>query len=125
MELNVEDDVAGFLGVLIKRHQNNTIELLQTGLVDRVVIAMGLDGSNPKETPAEYGALPADKDGELCNEGFNYASIVGMLMYLSHSRPDIGFALHQCARYTHNPRRLHELALKRIGRYLLGTREKD
>jgi hypothetical protein len=48
-----------------------------------------------------------------------------MLMYLSgHSRPDIGFAVHQCARYTHFPRKSHEEALKHIGRYLLGTRNR-
>jgi hypothetical protein len=45
-----------------------------------------------------------------------------MLLYLSgHSRPDIAFAVHQCARYTFCPTRRHELALIRIGRYLKGT----
>eukprot|EP00956_Cyclotella_meneghiniana_P038962 scaffold163319_cov36-Cyclotella_meneghiniana.AAC.1 len=45
-----------------------------------------------------------------------------MLLYLSgHSRPDIAFAVHQCARYMFNPTCRHELALIRIGRYLKGT----
>lgn len=45
-----------------------------------------------------------------------------MLLYLSgHSRPDIAFAVHQCARYTFKPTRRHEQALVRIGRYLKGT----
>jgi hypothetical protein len=48
-----------------------------------------------------------------------------MLMYLaSNTRPDIAFAVHQCARFTHCPRRSHEQALKRIARYLKGTRER-
>ena len=48
-----------------------------------------------------------------------------MLLYLSgHSRPDITFAVHQCARYTFCPKRKHELALIRIGRYLKGTMDK-
>jgi hypothetical protein len=48
-----------------------------------------------------------------------------MLLYLSgHSRPDIAFAVHQCARFTFNPTRRHEVALIRIGRYLKGTMEK-
>jgi hypothetical protein len=44
-----------------------------------------------------------------------------MLLYLGHSRPDISFATHQCARYTHSPKQSHKDALKRIGRYLKGT----
>jgi hypothetical protein len=48
-----------------------------------------------------------------------------MLLYLSgHSRPDIAFAVHQCARYTFSPTKKHINALKCIGRYLKGTRDK-
>ena len=55
----------------------------------------------------------------------NYASVVGMMLYLcGHSRPDISFAVHQCARYTFAPKRSHEKALIRIGRYLKGTADK-
>ena len=49
-------------------------------------------------------------------------SVVGMLQYLyGHSRPEIGFALSQVARYSWDPKRSHELALIRIGQYLKGT----
>jgi hypothetical protein len=123
LDFNVESDVAGFLGVLLTELDDGKIELTQTGLTDRIISSMGLDDANPKETPAEYGALPANKDGDPCNEGFNYPSVVGMLIYLaSNSRPDIAFAVHQCARFTHHPRLIHEQALKRIGRYLLGAK---
>jgi hypothetical protein len=47
-----------------------------------------------------------------------------MLLYLGHSRPDIAFATHQCARFTHSPKQTHENALIRIGRYLKGTMNK-
>ncbi|KAG7361168.1 hypothetical protein IV203_036268 [Nitzschia inconspicua] len=47
-----------------------------------------------------------------------------MLGYLqANSRPDITFAVSAAARFTHSPRRSHEEALKRIGRYLKGTLE--
>ena len=72
MKLSVEDDVAGFLGVHINCREDGTIELLQTGLIDQIISAMGLEGTNPKSTPAEYGSLPVDKEGEPCNESFNY-----------------------------------------------------
>jgi transposase InsO family protein len=125
LDLEVESDVSGFLGVLIDRREDGSIELTQTGLTDRVITSMGLEGANIKKTPAEHTGLGADIAGEPCNETFSYPSVIGMLMYLaSNSRPDIAFAVHQCARFTHNPRRSHEIALKRIGRYLLGTRKR-
>ena len=125
MDLEEESDVAGFLGVHIKNNSNGTIELTQTGLIDRIIKALNLEDRPGKETPAEFGALPKDVNGELRNGTFSYASVIGMMLYLSgHSRPDITFAVSQCAKFTHSPTRLHEKALERIGLYLKKTREK-
>ena len=56
---------------------------------------------------------------------FNYASVVGMLLYLAgHSRPDIAYAVNCAARYMFCPKLSHEQAVKRIGRYLKQTRDK-
>ena len=47
---------------------------------------------------------------------------MGMLLYLTGStRPDIAYAVHQCARFCHDPKRSHEQAVKHIVRYLLST----
>ena len=126
LDLNVEDDVAGFLGVHIARQEDGKIELTQKGLTERVIAALGLEStSNIAATPAETRALGADLEGAPCQETFSYPSVVGMLMYLANTtRPDIAFAVHQCARFTHNPKRSHEVAIKRIGRYLVGTKDK-
>ena len=126
LEIEPEQDMAGFLGVLIdKNNEKGTYTLTQTGLIERIVTNLNLEGANHKQTPAEFGTLSADKDGERCNKPFNYSSIVGMLSYLSgHTRPELEFSVHQCGRYAHNPRAIHETAIKRIGRYLVGTRDK-
>jgi hypothetical protein len=48
-----------------------------------------------------------------------------MLLYLAgNSRPDIAFAVHQVARFSHDPKESHGVAIKRIIRYLKGTRDK-
>jgi hypothetical protein len=48
-----------------------------------------------------------------------------MLTYLTGGvRPDIAMATHQCARFSTIPMRSHELAVMRIGQYLLSTKEK-
>ena len=54
----------------------------------------------------------------------SYASVIEMMLYLaSNTRPDISFAVHQCARFTHNIKVSHETAVNRICGYLQGTKE--
>ncbi|KAL7475748.1 hypothetical protein ACHAW6_006117 [Cyclotella cf. meneghiniana] len=100
------------------------ITLFQLGLAKQVFKAVGLCSSNSTaiSTPAETSPLPKDAEGAPASGAFNYAAVDGMLLYLSgNSRPDIAFAVHQCARYTFQPTQRHELALIQIGRYLIGT----
>ena len=59
----------------------------------------------------------------MYQDKWKYSSIIGMLLYLCNSRSDIAFAVHQCARFTHNPKRSHEKAILHIC-YLKGTKEK-
>jgi hypothetical protein len=76
------------------------------------------------DTPATE-CLGKDEHGDPPQGNFNCSSIIGMLWYLhKHSRPELGFACSQVARFTFNPKRSHELALIRIGQYLKGTRDK-
>jgi hypothetical protein len=75
--------------------------------------------------PAKAKPLTPDEDGEGPQGSFSYASVVGMLLYLSgHSCPDIAYTVNCCACYMFNPRLSHKKALKRIGRYLKATRDK-
>jgi hypothetical protein len=73
-------------------------------------------------TPAIRDPLVKDLDGDPPEGTYSYASVIGMIQYLhSHSRPDIAFAVSQCARFIHHTNRSHEQALERIGQYLKGT----
>eukprot|EP00804_Cyclotella_cryptica_P011187 CCRYP_007719-RA/>CCRYP_007719-RA protein AED:0.37 eAED:0.29 QI:0/0/0/1/0.5/0.33/3/0/977 len=104
-----------------------TITLLQTGLTKPIIeaVSMCISFSTPINTPAETSPLSKDDSGNPASGSFNYAAVVGMLLYLSGQlRPHIAFAVNQCARYTFKPTRRHELALIWIGRYLKGTMEK-
>ena len=63
--------------------------------------------------------------GPPFNESWKYATVIGMLLYLaSNFCPDISFAVHQCAQFTHALQHSHAIAVKRILRYLQGTKEK-
>ncbi|GJY03068.1 putative ribonuclease H-like domain-containing protein [Tanacetum coccineum] len=63
--------------------------------------------------------LLKDEDGEEVDVHM-YRSMIGSLMYLTSSRPDIMFAVCACARYRVNPKVSHLHAMKRIFRYLKG-----
>ena len=81
---------------------------------------------NVKPTPTKSeGPLGSDVNGRPASKLWSYASVIGMLLYLaSNLRPDIAFAVHQCARFSHRPMKVHEDADKRIVWYLVGTVEK-
>ena len=113
IELEVEEqDVAGFLGISIKR-SGNTIKLSQEGLIKRVVDTLRIGHLPRQYTPASAVPLVKDPDGDPPNAEYNYASVVGMMQYLqAHSRPEISYDVSQCARFTHCPRRSHEVALE-------------
>ncbi|GJT24257.1 integrase, catalytic region, zinc finger, CCHC-type containing protein [Tanacetum coccineum] len=81
----------------------------------------GFDSCTPIDTPmAERPNLDEDKGGKLIDPT-RFRGMVGSLMYLSASRPDIVFAVCMCARYQAKPTEMHLTAIKRIFRYLKGT----
>ena len=102
MLLEQEDDVAGFLGVKMAKTDNGKIKLTQTGLIDCVIEALGLDPKllTLKWTLAESKPLIKDKDSDPMQSSFSYSSAVGMLHYLlGHTLPHIAYAMNCCARY--------------------------
>jgi hypothetical protein len=127
LDLNIEEDTADFFGVHVGKNPNGSIELTQIGLTDRIISTLGLeqDKSTGKSTPSEYGCLGTNADDDVCDETFNYRSVAGMMQYLSgHIRPDIAFPVSQCDHFSSNPKQAHDVALNRIGRYLLQTRDR-
>ena len=123
--LRDEGSVSAFLGIQIEKTGSATFELTQTGLIAKVLAATNMSDCNGCDTPATSDPLHVDKDGEVFDETWRYDSVIGMLMYLaSNTRPDIAYAVHQAARFTHNPRRSHANGIKRILRYLKKTQTK-
>jgi hypothetical protein len=63
-------------------------------LTKRIIEALGLNTkySTAKSMPANTNALGKDLDGPPASGDINYASVIGMLLYLNHCRPDISFA---------------------------------
>lgn len=123
-----EGDLQDFLGVNINRKKDGTIHLTQPHLIDQILKDMRLDDDNvkTKATPGSSSKiLGAHPDSPEFDKAFNFRSVIGKLNYLERgSRPDISYMTHQIARFTSSPRKEHGDALKWLGRYLKGTRDK-
>ena len=124
-ELKCAGEVNDFLEIRIEKLGKKQFNLTQSGLINKTLSHSKMESCKPVSTPAVTTPLGRDIDGKTFSESWDYASIVGMLMYLGqNTRPDIAFAVHQCARFTHSPRHSHAVGVKRIIRYLQGTKDK-
>ncbi|GKA01438.1 hypothetical protein Tco_0674103 [Tanacetum coccineum] len=92
----------------------------QDKYVGEILKKFGFTEVKTASTPIEtQNPLLKDKDGEEVDVHM-YRSMIGSLMYLTSSRPDIMFVVCVCARYQVNPKVSHLHAVKRIFRYLKG-----
>ncbi|GJU35703.1 putative ribonuclease H-like domain-containing protein [Tanacetum coccineum] len=81
----------------------------------------GYESCDPVDTPmVEKSKLDEDKEGNTVDPS-HYHGMIGTLLYLTASRPDLQFAICMCARYQARPTEKHLNAVKRIFRYLKGT----
>jgi hypothetical protein len=121
--------VSDFLGVKIEWNiEDKTYTLTQPHLIRSIIKDLGLQGENAKtrETPALASKiLQKHQNSASHNEYWHYRSVIGKLNYLEKcSRPDIAYAVHQCAWFASDPRFEHSKAVKMIGRYLKGTADR-
>ncbi|KAI3685126.1 hypothetical protein L6452_34360 [Arctium lappa] len=106
-----------FLGLQAKQ-QNYGVFISQSKYVKDILDKYGLTDSNPASTPMEtHKQITADLEGEDVDVHL-YRSMIGSLMYLTASRPDIMFPVCVCARFQVKPKQSHLQAVKRIFRYL-------
>lgn len=120
--------VKHYLGIEILRdRENKIIKLSQQGYLEKILKKYTKKGLNPVSTPAEVGIrLEANKSetADLANIK-EYQKEVGALIYLAtKTRPDITYAVGQCAKYMSNPDQSHFRALNRIWKYLNSTQDK-
>jgi hypothetical protein len=128
LDLTIEGDISDFLGVKIDYKMDGTIHLTQPLLINSILKELQLDkpGTKTKRTPAASSKiLSAFPDSPSFDGHFHYRRIIGKLNYLEKStRPDIAYAVHQCARFSADPKKEHGDAIKWLCRYLCATKDK-
>ena len=102
--------ISEYLGIKIQNLLGGAYKLTQPGLLKQILETTKMSTCNFKMTLTKViTPLGTDVNGQPPKQDWDYASVVGILFFLvSHSRPDISFAVHRCARFTHCTKASHE-----------------
>ncbi|WVZ52198.1 LOW QUALITY PROTEIN: hypothetical protein U9M48_003282 [Paspalum notatum var. saurae] len=119
-EMSLMGELQFFLGLQIKQGLEGTF-VHQAKYTRDILKKFNMGDSKPMTTPMSTNtALDADEDGEAVDQK-EFRGMIGSLLYLTATRPDIQFAVCLCARYQASPRTSHPV--KRIFKYLKFTPE--
>ncbi|KAG0153774.1 hypothetical protein PDIDSM_2429 [Penicillium digitatum] len=105
-------------------YANGIIHLSQADYVEKILVRFGLENCKPVVTPMdEKQALIPFEGTATKGQIHEYQTKIGTLIWLMVStRPDISFAVIKLAKHAKNPSDVHFQALKRVFRYLTGTK---
>ena len=119
-EMSMIRELTYFLGLQI-RQQDLGIFLSQSKYVMNLVKKFGLEFTSSVRTPMSPNVkLTVDLLGKNVDPSL-YRSMIGSVLYLTASRPDISYNVGVCARYQANPKEYHMTAVKRIIKYVKTT----
>src|SRR5688572_25221101 len=119
-EMSMMGELKYFLGFQIKQLQEGTF-ICQTKYIQDILRKFGMKDGKPIKTPMETnGHFDLDTGGKSVDQKV-YRSMIGSLLYLCASRPDIMLSICICARFQADPRECHLVVVKRILRYLVST----
>ncbi|KAL0336490.1 UNVERIFIED_CONTAM: Retrovirus-related Pol polyprotein from transposon RE2 [Sesamum radiatum] len=106
-----------FLGIEIA-HSKHGISLSQRKYVCDLFQKTGLLGTKPVDTPMDSNPDFLNDDGNYLEDKTKYRRLVGKLIYLTVTRPDISFAVGLVSQFMDKPRLVHWEAALRILKYI-------
>jgi len=119
-EMSMMGELNYFLGLRIKQLNHGTF-LSQTKYCKELLKKFDMENCKEISTPMATNCyLDSDEKGTSVDQT-KYKGLIGSLLYLSASRPDIMFSVCLCARFQSNPKESHFTAAKRILKYLQRT----
>ncbi|KAG9458830.1 hypothetical protein H6P81_003338 [Aristolochia fimbriata] len=119
-EMSLVGELSYFLGFQIKQ-KNDGIFVSQEKYARNLVKKFGLeDAKEMKTTMSTTDRIGKDTDG-ISADPTVYRSMIGSLLYLTASRPDICYSVGLCARFQACPKESHVKSVKRIIRYVKST----
>uniref|UniRef100_A0A3Q7GUU5 Uncharacterized protein n=1 Tax=Solanum lycopersicum TaxID=4081 RepID=A0A3Q7GUU5_SOLLC len=119
-------DLRYFLGIEFARSAEGIVMHQRKYALD-LISDLGLSGAEPANSPLELhekltstdlDCLIGTKDDPLLTDISSYQRLIGRLLYLTHTRPDISFAVQTLSQFIHSPKLSHMDAATRVVRYL-------
>jgi hypothetical protein len=121
-EMSLLGELSFFLG-LHTRQINQGIFISQITYIREMLKRFGMDDCKPIITPMQTSCkLSKDDDSKSTNQR-QFRSMIGSLLYVTTSRPDVMHEVGQVALFQATPKESHVLAVKIIFRYLKGIEE--
>lgn len=109
-----------FLGIEVKQSSDG-IFICQRRYAQEILARFGMEDCNAVKNPIVSGTkLHKDENGDRVDETL-FKQVVGSLMYLTVTRPDLMYSVSLLSRFMSSPTKMHWLAAKRVLRYLKGT----
>jgi len=119
-QMSMMGELNYFLGLQIKQTTNGIL-IHQAKYTKELLKKFNMQDCKIAKTPVSTATkLDKDEKGKSVDNS-SYRGMIGSLLYLTASRPDIMFATCLCARFQSDPKESHLAAVKRILRYLKGT----
>ena len=109
-----------FLGLEVTSSSNGYY-LSQAKYASDLLSKASITDNKTVSTPLEYNAKLTPLDGEPISDATHYCQLVGSLIYLIITRPDISYAVGMVSKFMDAPRSVHYAAILRILRYVKGT----
>ncbi|XP_019158583.1 PREDICTED: uncharacterized protein LOC109155352 [Ipomoea nil] len=109
-----------FLGIEAYRTPNG-INLCQRKYTLEILKENNFLDAKPAKTPFTTGQRLNNTDGKLIINPEEFRRLVGKLLYLTNTRPDISYATQQLSQFVDKPRDIHLIAAHRVLRYLKGS----
>nr|GEV03590.1 hypothetical protein [Tanacetum cinerariifolium] len=119
-EMSMMGELNFFLGLQIKQIKDEII-FNQSKYIKEMLKKFGLEDSKPTKTPMSKEIKLTKEDEVEYVDSSKYRGMIGSLLYLTASRPDIMFSVCLYARFQENPKTAHLEAVKRIFMYIRGT----
>jgi len=119
-EMSMMGELSFFLGLQVKQTKDE-IFLCQSKYCKEILKKFEMESCKEASTPMPSSCY---MDANAAGKGVDqtkYRGLIGSLLYLTASRPDIMFEVCLCARYQANPKESHFKAAKSILKYLKGT----